>query len=466
MTNTTNACGQSVKIKGSACILPIKPFTIGEALESGQWRCHNGGMYVVCKAFDGKLAYPDSKYFKGPYGLEDVLNGAIQPCAGDMLCLCPPIWGACNTDGSVCVPAYDLRACAWDYDPVLKEYRLYTSLKADNHIKPYEGSIANPKTWDGGYDVCGYLNRPVAKDLDGNLYYPGDKDTIFCGVQCSAVDNPDFTYANGKLRVNFPATPTPVRIVAIDDSGTQTTITLSDGTVISGPEVDKDDYVVSYVKTTNAAGESILTITMKSGATHSVTLPAAVAVQDTYITGLTIDANGLVTATRNNGLPSLTAQIQFPEPTTMTFPMIGLRGSYTGGATDSPPVTTSNTKLHFNMFINATGGFSNTLNQTDIIIPKTGWYRLDHRCTAIYTSATPPQKCRTDVILNGVRMDTLGINFGTNFFPDVNPLDQQEAEKSMYHYCSQGDVITVETGEMSPGAEIIGETLLIKWESI
>ncbi len=204
MNNAIGSCGPVIKAQGSACILPIKAFTVGEALTSGQWRCYNGGMYVVCKDFDGKLNYPDSKYFKGPYGLEDVLNGAIQPCAGDMLCLCPPIWGACNTDGSVCVPAYGLRACAWDYDPVLKEYRLYTSLKADNHIKPYEGSIANPKTWDGGYDVCGYLNRPVAKDLEGNIYYPGNVNTIFCGVSCAEVNNPDFRFEGGKLRVNFP----------------------------------------------------------------------------------------------------------------------------------------------------------------------------------------------------------------------------------------------------------------------
>lgn len=284
MTNATGSCGQTVKVKGSGCILPIKLFTVGEALTSGQWRCYNGGMYVVCKDFDGKLNYPDSKFFKGPYGLEDVLNGAIQPCAGDMLCLCPPVWGACNLDGSKCVPAYGLRACAWDYDPVLKEYRLYTSLKADNHTKPYEGSIAVPKTWDGGYDACGYLNRPVAKDLEGNIYYPGDPSTIFCGVSCAEVNNPDFRVEGGKLRVNFPTPPTPVRIVAIDDSGTTTTITLSDGTVISGPEIDKDDYVVSYVKTTNAAGESILTITMKSGATHSVTLPAGTAVSITDLT--------------------------------------------------------------------------------------------------------------------------------------------------------------------------------------
>lgn len=207
MTNATGSCGQTVKVKGSDCILPIKLFTVGEALTAGQWRCYNGGMYVVCKDFDGKLNYPDSKFFKGPYGLEDVLNGAIQPCAGDMLCLCPPIWGACNLDGSKCVPAYGLRACAWDFDPVLQEYRLYTSLKADNHTKPYEGSIANPKTWDGGYDACGYLNRPVAKDLEGNIYYPGDPSTIFCGVSCAEVNNPDFRVEGGKLRVNFPCYP-------------------------------------------------------------------------------------------------------------------------------------------------------------------------------------------------------------------------------------------------------------------
>lgn len=432
-------------------------------------------MYVVCKDFDGKLNYPDSKYFKGPYGLEDVLNGAIQPCAGDMLCLCPPIWGACNTDESVCVPAYGLRACAWDYDPVLNEYRLYTSLKADNHIKPYEGSIANPKTWDGGYDACGYLNRPVAKDLDGKLYYPGDKDTVFCGVQCSAVDNPDFTYVGGKLRVNFPAPPTPVRIVAIDDSGTQTTITLSDGTVISGPEVDKDDYVVGYSTTKNLAGENVLTITMKSGATHSVTLPAGAI--DTYTTGLSVTGTTL-TLTQNNGLAPLTVSLPAGSSSSITdltnmpnyeagtiqvnssdgadtlldithenfWPTAWARVGTTnnqGANGDKPPnVSLNGGKSHL------TGGF--TYNGAGhFVVPKNGTYRVMYRTAVIGNQQIlypNGNRCLVKLMISGTQFSQLIMQDHTGIHSGEELNDFRDHDIAL----SKGDTVTINVAEESP----------------
>lgn len=442
MTNTTGSCGPVIKAKGSACILPIKAFTVGEALTSGQWRCYNGGMYVVCKDFDGKLNYPDSKFFKGPFGLEDVLNGAIQPCAGDMLCLCPPIWGACNLDGSHCIAVYGLRACAWDYDPELGEYRLYTSLKADNHTKPYEGSKTTPKTWDGGYDVCGYLNRPVAKDLDGKLYYPGDKDSIFCGVQCSAVDNPDFTYVGGKLRVNFPAPPTPVRIVAIDDSGTQTTITLSDGTVISGPEIDKDDYVVSYVKTVNAAGESILTITMKSGATHQVTLPASTAASITDLTNAPNYENGTIQINSSDGADTvldITHQNFWPS----AWVRVGTTNNQ-GVSGDKPPnVSLSTGKA--NLF----GGFAFDGNG-HLVVPKTGVYRFLYRVASIAQQQIlypTGQRLLCKLMISGTQFSQLieDDHTGVHTGEEMNDFREHIA------VLNKGDTITIVTAEETAG---------------
>lgn len=443
MTNTTGSCGPVIKAKGSACILPIKAFTVGEALTSGQWRCYNGGMYVVCKDFEGKLNYPDSKYFKGPYGLEDVLNGAIQPCAGDMLCLCPPIWGACNLDGSHCIAVYGLRACAWDYDPELGEYRLYTSLKADNHTKPYEGSKATPKTWDGGYDVCGYLNRPVAKDLDGKLYYPGDKDSIFCGVQCSAVDNPDFTYVGGKLRVNFPAPPTPVRIVAIDDSGTQTTITLSDGTVISGPEIDKDDYVVSYVKTVNAAGESILTITMKSGATHQVTLPASTAASITDLTNAPNYENGTIQINSSDGADTV---LDITHPNFWPAAWVRVGDAQNKGVNgDKPPgqaQTSTNAKINLKggFYFNAAG---------HLVFPKDGAYWTQYRPAVIADGKILyPNGFRnlTQLMINGVRFSQLIMDdhIGTTPGEELN-----DYRRHLIDF-KKGDTLTINTEEDSP----------------
>lgn len=441
MTNTTGSCGPVIKAKGSACILPIKAFTVGEALTSGQWRCYNGGMYVVCKDFDGKLNYPDSKYFKGPYGLEDVLNGAIQPCAGDMLCLCPPIWGACNLDGSHCIAVYGLRACAWDYDSELGEYRLYTSLKADNHTKPYEGSKTTPKTWDGGYDACGYLNRPVAKDLEGNIYYPGDKDTVFCGVSCAEVNNPDFRIEGGKLRVNFPAPPTPVRIVAIDDSGTQTTITLSDGTVISGPEIDKDDYVVSYVKSVNAAGESILTITMKSGATHQVTLPASTVASITDLTNTPNYEAGTIQVNSSDGADTvldITHENFWPS----AWVRVGTTNNQGANGDKPPNVALNGGKSHL------TGGF--TYNGAGhLVAPKNGTYRVMYRPAVIGNQQIlypNGNRCLVKLMISGTQFSQLIMQDHTGTHPGEELNDFRDHDIAL----SKGDTVTINVAEESP----------------
>jgi len=205
------------------------------------------------------------------------------------------------------------------------------------------------------------------------------------------------------------------------------------------------------------------TVSTSTDATGKVTYTvAASGGSDSYVTGVTISPAGLVTLTRNNGLPNLTAQIDFPEPTEMVFPMAGYRTAFIGGAS-SPPPFTSNGYVPFNEFINETGGFPTTLGLTDIPVPKTGWYRIDHRATMRYTGSPPTAACR--VVKGTTPLETLGINFGHNYFPYMSVNEQAEVEKSMYHYLVAGDIIRVETTNMGSGAELIGETLLLKWES-
>ena len=246
---------------------------------------------------------------------------------------------------------------------------------------------------------------------------------------------------------------TDLHVTAIDDTGVNTVITLSDGTTISGPEIDKDDYVVNFVQS-----GGVLTITMKSGATYSVTLPAT---QDNYLTNLTIDANGLITATRNNGLPNLTVQI--PKPETLKFPMATYRGAY--GAPTTDPVFTGNGKLYFSEWVNQSGDFPETVGITDIPIPYTGWYRVDHRCTVRWTGSSAPTG-RGGVFVNQTTaVNGLNINMGTNYFPFMSKNEQREIPKAVHVHFNAGDIISVQTSSMGAGAEVIGETLMIKFES-
>ncbi|HPE62366.1 MAG TPA: hypothetical protein PLB10_18715, partial [Thiolinea sp.] len=177
------------KPNGGNCILPIPAFKQGEELSPGQWRCYNGGMYVSCKAFDGSLNYPDSKFFKGPHTLEDVLNAAVRSCGSPTMPLEVAVWESCNSNPN-CVRQFPLGGCALDYDPEAQDYRLYTSLIEDNHDKPYYGSKKDPATWDGGFTVCEYLNRPVTVNENGELHYPGNPETRLCSISCDAPMEP------------------------------------------------------------------------------------------------------------------------------------------------------------------------------------------------------------------------------------------------------------------------------------
>lgn len=205
------------------------------------------------------------------------------------------------------------------------------------------------------------------------------------------------------------------------------------------------------------AGANV-TVTPTTGANGVITYTVAASggsAVDSYVTGITISPTGLVTLTRNNGLPNLTAQI--PQPTELEVPLIGARmGSTT--------LTAAGSKAIFDTYVNGKGGFTETVGATQFVVPHTGWYDISHRATARKQVPSSPA-CSIRVIANGAPLQTLGINFGTNYFPSMSVGEQSEVEKSMCHLLNAGDIIEVEANAMGAGAEWIGETFKILWHS-
>lgn len=424
-----------------------------------------------------------------------------------------------------CVAMFDKGGCVIDKVPVLNEdgtqkkddcgqsvfeLMIFTSLVDCNTDAPQEGASKEEQTWDGGYTVCAYLNRPVAYTQDANepdnWLKPEAPRNLKCVLDCSAPDGETIALATkgtegthsttpgNKLRVihdneSIVTTPdkglevavigkdmagqpvdvrngpcfvtcatmgdgltwdatakkwianlgkgvkfvqskiqaaisnglafngdneivakagnpsivvdgdgikvgvigvdrngqpvnagaclvtcsTDLHVIAINDAGTDTVITLSDGTVISGPEIDKDDYVVSYVKTTNAAGESILTITMKSGATHQVTLPAGTASSITDLTNTPNYEAGTIQVNSSDGADTV-LDITSPD----MWPAAWVRaGGFTteGGSGVKPPGQAI-------IDDNLSGGFSYDA-AGNLIIPKTGRWDTDFLVASI-----------------------------------------------------------------------------------
>lgn len=178
---------------------------------------------------------------------------------------------------------------------------------------------------------------------------------------------------------------------------------------------------------------------------------------DSYVTGITISPTGLVTLTRNNGLPNLTAQIQYPPITDTPVPGLGARmGSTT--------ITTSGTNAVFDEYVSPMGGFNGSAGDASFNVPFTGWYVISNRATMLKTTANVPT-ATVRVVRNGSPLATLGINFGNNYFPFMAVNEQNEVEKSMIHLLNAGDLIAVESVNFAPGAEWIGDTFNIRWHS-
>ena len=208
------------------------------------------------------------------------------------------------------------------------------------------------------------------------------------------------------------------------------------------------------------AGANV-TVTPSTGAngviTYTVAASGGGSTTDSYVTGVTISASGLVTLTRNNGLPNLTAQIQFPAHTTKAVPGIGARMG-------STIITTAGSFAKFDEYVNPMGGFAGSVGASSFNVPVTGWYVLSNRATCRKQVSSSPA-CMIRIVRNGTPLPTLGINFGANYFPFSQVGEQNEVEKAMLHRLNAGDVIAVEAASMGYGAEWIGETFMCTWHS-
>ena len=437
----------------------------------------------------------------------DILQQLLDDAATYELSL--PFWPSCTAAGPNCVSSFGEGACAVDLVPVLNadgspalnscgnpiiRPLIFESEVPRNTDRPRDGAKANPKTWSGGYTPCEYLNRPVTVNKNGALHYPGPADSRLCSIGCGEIDNKGivwkqnpagkFELSLGQIGVDKSGNPvmagaclatcgSVVSVVAIDDSKPGvTTITLSDGTVISGPEVDNDVKVASF----GLAG-NVLTITMTDGATFTTTLPATA---DAFVTAINIDGSGNVTLTRNNGLPPLTAKIQFPAGTGPSITDLGSTvnnltgmvsvtssdGNDTAFRIDAPEMfpsawvrvgTTNNQGVSGdkppNVSIstgksNLFGGFSYNA-AGHLVVPKAGIYRIMYRAAAIgqmqglYPTG---QRCLVKLMINGVQFSQLteDDHTGTHTGEELNDFREHILE------FAQGDTITINTAEETP----------------
>ena len=251
----------------------------------------------------------DKDSWKNYVGIADILTVMFDEQSGHQVTL--PYFNACGDEG--CVMPYGLGACvvvktpAKDQlgnpvldncgNPVFDEL-IHTSLVENNITEPVSGSVADPATWSAGMTACEYFNRPIGVDENGNPITPGGEG---CYVSCSAplaplmwvyadANNNVVTIPDGadipdgvtrRLTVDLPD---DVYVVGVNDSGTTTELTMSDGSVVSGPRIDNDDYVVLTTATKQSNGDTLVTLTLSSGATVSHTIIAKVACSLDYLT--------------------------------------------------------------------------------------------------------------------------------------------------------------------------------------
>lgn len=155
---------------------------------------------VVYKSLENEnKRYPhDRKAWNELGSLSDMFKVLFDPESGLHLTL--PYWETCISDG--CIRPYPLNATVVDKVPVLDaegnhvedecgnkiyEELIFTSLIDDNTDKPTVGAVKDEPTWDGGYTIYEYLNRPVGVDQNGNEIKPSSGA---CLLSCEAVAEP------------------------------------------------------------------------------------------------------------------------------------------------------------------------------------------------------------------------------------------------------------------------------------
>lgn len=156
---------------------------------------------------------------------------------------------------------------------------------------------------------------------------------------------------------------TDLHIVNLDDTGTTTIITLSDGSTVTSPEIDKDDFVKTSVISV-VGGVNHLILTMESGAVHDVVLPSSPTPTVTDLTN-TPDYNaGTIQVNSSDGADTIldicspyfwpSAWVRSGE-----FPTEGTSG------TKPPSIAVLQDEL--------AGGFAYDANG-ELVVPKTGRY--------------------------------------------------------------------------------------------
>ena len=65
-----------------------------------------------------------------------------------------------------------------DCNEIVYENKIFVSLLDCNSDTPLIGSTKFPKTWDGGFTLCEYLNRPIGYTLNNEPIYSLDKKII------------------------------------------------------------------------------------------------------------------------------------------------------------------------------------------------------------------------------------------------------------------------------------------------
>ena len=387
-------------VDGLGCILavPRNPDGACGGWNTGEWACF-GGQFYRSKENGNCTTAPGAKWDCGIdlFDLLDLYCNGLVDCAGDKI--------------------------SWT-DKVVACRNMGTGLYWNE----------TTKKWEVGGN----------KDCAGDVITPNDRVVACRNMGAGLVWNA----TTKKWDVSIP------RIVAIDDSGTQTTITLSDGTVISGPEIDKDDYVVSYVKTTNAAGESILTITMKSGATHQVTLPAAVASSVTDLTNTPNYEAGTIQVNSSDGADTV-LDITHPNFWPSAWARVGTTNNQGANGDKPPNVSLSGGKSHL------TGGFVYD-GSGHLVVPKNGTYRVMYRPAVIGTQQIlypNGNRCLVKLMINGSQFSQLIMQDHTGIHTGEELNDFRDHDIAL----SKGDTVTISVAEESQGHWLDAYDLKLKF---
>lgn len=168
-------------------------FSLEEWKESKTYNCDE---FVI---FDGKIIqsiisdndqHPHNKKAWKELGtFTDILKHTFSDESGMKLSI--PYWKECNKPN--CKPLVNKGSCYAvkvkkldkdgkpeidDCNEIIYENKIFVSLVDCNSDSPLVGTNKFPKTWDGGFTLCEYLNRPIGYTLNNEPIYSLDKKIL------------------------------------------------------------------------------------------------------------------------------------------------------------------------------------------------------------------------------------------------------------------------------------------------